>query len=307
MLTIACYIFMATNNPIKAEQINFQIDPMLLQIEIKPGSQFNYEYKVSGSKNIEYIIQPKAFIPKDKIGNLKSLNETPDFLDWIDYSKTEIYFNNDKEIISVQMKINVPIEVELKDYYFVTSVSSKEIENNQTGNILSGEIQSPVLLTIEDISKPSARNGKISSFNTNFFNSQKPINFDLVLENTGDLLFKSSGYIEIQNLITKQITKENLLPQNVLAHSSRQIFNTTQTDKYPYLTWYPETLFGIFKAEAKIKYPSTSTVNLLELNSVPIYFIYIDFYLLILILTLFFFLVTIIIFKNRRSYSPLQR
>ena len=79
--------------------------------------------------------------------------------------------------------------------------------------------------------------------------SQKPINFDLVLENTGDLLFKSSGYIEIQNLITKQITKENLLPQNVLAHSSRQIFNTTQTDKYPYLTWYPETLFGIFKAD----------------------------------------------------------
>lgn len=303
-LTIVMFLpFSILFSMIFAQEIDFQIDPMILEIEIKPGANIIYEYTAKGSKNTTYYLKAKPFVPKDRFGNLQTVEEETDFMSWIIYSPSTLTFTEDEQIIPFRMRVDIPVEAEMKDYYFVTTMTSKEIINEYTGNILSGEIQSPVLLTVDDIQQPGKREGVIDKFTTSLFHLQPSINFTLIVKNTGVMRFKSSGSLEIQNLFTQKKETENLLPQNILANSSRQILNTPQGNLNinPFISWYPSELVGIYKAIVNIKYPPEISLNELQLQSEPIYFIYFNPYLLTVLVIIILVIISGVVFYLRQS------
>ena len=305
LTVLLLFSFVFNSEASYSQTIDFQIRPTLLEIQAKPDSQLTYTYNASGTKNTIYYIENKSFKPKGETGNLEVFENDAEFLDWITYTPSKITFKETGEIKTFEMKIDIPDYAEIKDYTFVTIMASEKTEENNSNALLSGEIQAPVLLSVEDYKNPAKRKGEINQFSTPFIWFGTPIDFILKIKNTGNLRFKSNGHVEIENLIIPNKTETiNLLPQNILANSIRQIDNdidNLEKGKPPTVKWKTSTLLGIFRAKTIVKYPSKSSSNELILESHPIIFVVVHRFLVAIFLILTILLMFIYRYKHKHK------
>ena len=292
-------IFSLSSSSLFAKSMDFQIFPAILEVESKPGESIEHQIILKGSSGEPYTLNVYGLNILDKYGRFASSMDEQLALDWISFEPKEFTFDLTLEK-RVKIKINIPKEASLGDYYL--TIALERVDSELGSSSLAGALEVPLLITVEDGTYPIME-ARVKEFNTSFFNMFSPIKFKLEIENSGFRKIKSFGKVEIVNLLSKKKYTRELIPQNILSKSSRMVL-----DEYGFYTgnglisWEPESLLGIYSAQAYIYdiYFEDPKANVL-VKSDPIYFVYINRYLLITLIFILFF--TLIFLSKRRLDS----
>lgn len=138
------------------------------------------------------------------------------------------------------------------DYYFsvVFLTIPQEEKTVGTSSLQSLGIATNVLLSIGD--EPAR--GKIKQFSTPMFLVKGGVPITLLFENQSKHFVKPQGSIIIKNISGRTIEKIDILPQRILAKSSRFLTHTSLSARtnQPILLWEKEFLFGLYTANATI-------------------------------------------------------
>jgi hypothetical protein len=162
------------------------------------------------------------------------------------------------------MHIGIGKEDPLGDYYFsIIFLNEGHEQTNTSSSTLPAGIGTNVLLSVGPKGKT---NGQILDFRAPFFVTHGPLPFTLLFRNTGDHFIAPTGEITIKNIFGKTVGKLAILPQYVLAQSSRYLVDDEQASlsaqtetaleslktDHPVALWQEKYLFGLYQAKATI-------------------------------------------------------
>lgn len=248
-----------------AQTFSLGIYPPLLEVMIQPGKSITQVYKIKNSGD-DIVLVPNivSFEPKDEFGNIylmKGLN--PVSKNW--FSLTNAYRSLDQafslpsgRIEELVLKIKIPQQAVEADHYFsliLTTSPTPLMGATKTG--MKGVIASNILLTISKDGKPRKLAEVVefspeNPFFANIFDSFDKPRFIVRVKNIGQSFFKPQGSISIYNTLGQLSATLELLPENVLVNSTRQI-RCRAGDKVTPCQFEPKFLIGRYKAELNFK------------------------------------------------------
>lgn len=253
--------------------ISIGIDPPVLQIDTSPPSSVEAPIIIQNFGDAEIDLSIK-FIPfkesEDKNGQIQFLEDDEiDELTASIISKVQILRDNIKinsftlDPLSSErliMNINLDKNDPRGDYYFsVVFITSQKEQDDISASQIPAGISSNILLSIGPKGQTS---GIIKEFSTKDFVFNGPIDFNVLVNNTSEHVVEASGKITITNLLGQKSGEINLLPQYILANSSRFLIDEFQgsdsneiykfKSEHPSAIW-PETfLLGFYTADLDI-------------------------------------------------------
>ncbi len=236
-----------------AQTLSLSLWPPLLEAMIRPGRAVTAVYKLTNNSDHELSITPQIFPfePTGEEGQIRLRPAPPtsrlssSFFSFDSGEKFGQPFplpiGQTREMV---LKIAIPPDNQEKDYYYTLLFASAEESLNPSGKEAHSQagsvtqIGTNILITVSQLGKPVLL-GKIVSFSApTIIDSFSGVEFNLVLENWGNTLWKPFGRIKATGLL-KQSQEIKLKEQNVLAGSSRRL----QIDP-----WRPRLPLGPFKA-----------------------------------------------------------
>lgn len=165
----------------------------------------------------------------------------------------------------LSLKINLDKDAPLGDYYFsVIFSSSEQIPGEQTALGAPGGIGTNVILSV---GKKSPARGTIEEFSTPLFTSEGPVPITMLIKNRGEQYFVPTGEVAIYNMVGKLVGRLDILPQFILANSSRFMIDTSQASAsselsqqilklnspHPVLVFDEKFLLGPYTLKARVK------------------------------------------------------
>jgi hypothetical protein len=168
-----------------------------------------------------------------------------------------------KQQKTLSMKVNIPEDITISDYYFsiiFVSTNSRITESNSSINQIG--IATNVLLSVGQKETPKI---VLEEFSTSNFFEKGPVPFTVRIKNEGIHLINPKGEITIKNVFGQTIGKLNLTSVNILFDSIRAIPNDIYTQelklegnsnakkssvdfKRPVVLWKENFLLGIYTA-----------------------------------------------------------
>jgi hypothetical protein len=248
-LVLILYIFLTGfSGPALAQDFSLSIYPPLLKAMIKPGKTISQVYKLTNQgPDTQVYTFISQFKPADSQGHVQLLLEEaeniadqPKYFNWFSWQNSDInlpggFLLKSGQTQELVLRIKVPEAAEEKDYYVSLVFKSQAAENTINFNTAqtTGILASNIILTVSESGQP-AKTGQIvkfepeSKFKLPFFNlavfdSFDQINLSLVAKNDGQTVFTAHGLVKIVNPLNKQIKFINIVPQNILANSKRQL------------------------------------------------------------------------------------
>lgn len=199
-----------------------------------------------------------------------------------------------KQKKTLTLRIALPQGEQPADYYFsLLFVSNNPIATTTNGSQINAGIAANVLLSI---GPKGATTGFLNEFSAPHIVQTGPIPFTVSVNNTSDHYITPTGQILIHNMFGQLIGKVELLPVNILQHSSRYIPSKGEENAaHPVALWNEKVLFGLYQAQLSIALSSQG-----PLFTKTVYFFAMPIpYLIGFILTLF--IVGIIILRVREK------
>lgn len=208
---------------------NLSITPAKLEIQLQPGSSYVQSYVIKNNDTQSIVLNSSVenWTPQGSDGNVSYLNSSSDLnfsLSNTDLKLGQSYVINPGQSKQLVLKIQVPSNILLKDYYstfFVNQSTIADLSGNSTQLIKLG---SHLLISVSRVELP------ITKFTVSNFKTNSPIIdcFFSPLKFSGQILNQSDYFSQIDKsiVITKnniEITKLTIFPDNVLAHHSRNI------------------------------------------------------------------------------------
>jgi hypothetical protein len=258
--------------PAKAQSLSLSLWPPVLEAMIMPGKSITQAYTITNS-GLDTVIdtQIMRFEPSDEFGNVTLRGLTSDEVrPLFSFENANLSLgipfrlkSGDSE--QVILKITIPEDCLEDDYYFTFLFSTPPAAKiGQSVSREAGTIGANLLLTVSKDGQP-LRKGEIAEFILSrcqklpFFNfclldSLDPVEFILRINNTGQAFWKPFGKVKINGLL-KQSTEIEIIPENVLAKTSRQIRGQCQAGEEIYpcpLFWEPKFLLGPYRAQAEL-------------------------------------------------------
>ncbi|MBM3208752.1 hypothetical protein FJZ40_00460 [Candidatus Shapirobacteria bacterium] len=250
----------------RAQTFSLGIWPPLLEAMIQPGKAITQVYKISNFGD-DIILTPKVipFLPSGEKGelsfpglNIESQTSSP----WFSLQNADLRLDRpllvkSGEIRELVLKIKIPGEARENDYYhtFLLTTGGEELlrkELSQNASQSRGYLGANILITVSRDGQP-VKKGEIEEFAVkahkfSILDSFEPIKFNLKAKNSGKTLWKPFGKITINDSFGHKAETE-LLPQNVLANSSRQL----TIEPFPLNTKFSilNTLFNRFRARVE--------------------------------------------------------
>jgi|SRR5665811_1686479 len=258
-ITIFCLFSSILNlSKTNASTIKLGIYPPIIQIDATPPAKVSSDIFIQNqseeSTNLKIIIKP--FKPKGtENGELSFLFKDDEFgADPLMMQRIKI-FDEDKKIDSVivapmqekklKLEIDIPKGETPSDYYFsVIFVSNTNALSEQSLSQAAAGIATNVLLSVGPKEKPK---GEIIEYSVPFFLQKGPAPFNVKLKNESDFFITPKGAIIIKNVFGQTIGRIDLLPVNILAHSTRTI-PSTENSKDLLANWNESFLLGPYTA-----------------------------------------------------------
>ena len=257
---------------VQAQTFSLGIYPPLLEIMIMPGKSITQVFRVENSGDEMMLnTQILPFEPKDEHGNIKLPTEigsvdfrssSVPFRDWFSFENADISLGKPFVIKSgesrqIILKIKIPENAREDDYYFTLLIQGEPKRKiNGPTTLEAGVIGANILLTVSRTDKPVKKGEivefKIANLKFKILDSFDKPEFLLRVKNTGRTFWKPFGKIKIEGLLGQK-WEEELLPENVLADSIRQIrMATTSASPTSHLA-LPTSLFliGPYRAKAE--------------------------------------------------------
>lgn len=220
---------------VHSQQIGLSISPPILEVAIEPGKQITKAYELTNKSDRPLYLVPKiiTFEPADDQGNIKLLttshkNPAPHIFSLansnLDLGKG---FKLDADASQqLVLKIDIPKNNRQKDYYQTLIIEQSDEGGyvNQTGGKSLIKIGSNILLSVAEGAAPEKK-AQIEQFSAQpkFADLFDGVKFKIIAYNNGRHFFKTYGKIKINHLWFKHQKELTLLPENVLAQSSRQV------------------------------------------------------------------------------------
>jgi len=249
----------------RAQTFSLGLYPPLLEVMIMPGKSITQVYQLNNYGD-ETILNTQIlpFEPKDEQGNISlrgvtSREVTPP-KEWFNFENADIslgkpFVLKSGESKQIILRIKIPENSREDDYYFTLLFQSQPQEKiGGSKTIQKGAIGANILLTVSRSGKP-VKKGEIVEFKLRncyiakllpsfcLFESFDKPEFLLRVKNTGRTFWKPFGKIEVKGLLGQR-WEEELLPENVLMDSIRQIRTATESGK-------PNFLIGPYKAKVE--------------------------------------------------------
>lgn len=282
-----------------AQQIDFNIYPTIIEIESEPGQTIKYPITIKGTGGGQYNLKVYGLEVTDNQGHFVSSKQEFDQLQWISFKPENLEFEN-YEQREANLFVTIPNDASLGDYYFTISLE-REFPDTEQGPVLSGALEIPLLITLSKDGFPKLE-AEIKKFKTKYIDVFNPITFDIEVRNAGARKLKSYGEVEITNITSKDTYTKELIPQNVLAESTRIVVDEQGfVQGNDYVSWISPNLIGIFKAKVTLydKYHQEDNASILA-STEELTFIYFDFFLLLGILFAII-LISLLIYSKKRE------
>ena len=248
-LILACLTIMATSAT-QGKTLSLGIWPPLLEVMIQPGKSITQVYKIANPSESDVVLTSliASFTPTDERGNIELITNNSQLENWFSFQNADLALGQNFVLKAgkeqeVVLKITVPAGTTEEDHYatLIFETVPNPFLGGQTTTQARVKIGANILLTVSQTGAP-VRQAKIKEFSlANFqfsiLNFQLVDSFDkpefiLRLQNTGQAFFKPIGAITINGWFNQKYTLD-LLPENVLANSVRQI--GCQKDSNPQL------------------------------------------------------------------------
>ncbi|MFH1187107.1 MAG: hypothetical protein V1697_02950 [Candidatus Levyibacteriota bacterium] len=257
-IAVLTFIFLTFNlSKTQAASIKLGVYPPIIQINATPPAKVSADIQIQNqneeSTNLKIIIKP--FKPKGtENGELSYLFNDNEFgTDPLMRQRIKIY-DQDNEINSIilspKQEKNLKLEIDLpkgetpSDYYFsVIFVSDTMLEEDKLSQNAAG-IATNVLLSVGPKVKPK---GEIVEFSVPFFLEKGPAPFKVKVRNESDFFITPKATIIIKNVFGQSVGRIDLLPVNILAHSTRTI-PSTENSRILTADWNESFLLGPYTA-----------------------------------------------------------
>lgn len=220
-------------------QVTLSIWPPILEVMIQPGKSFTQAYEITNESGTDLYLRPiiVPFKPSDLNGNISLELDQPSNR-YFSLTNNQITLNQTFKLSAnsrqqLVLRIAIPKTEPDQDHYFTFLIeqSAEGKFAGNTGGESSIELGSNILLTISQ-SGISEKQASISRFfpQPKIADLWQKINFEVLIQNTGQSFFKTVGEIEINHrLLKKKTTKLELRPDNILANSGRKIICQNQS------------------------------------------------------------------------------
>lgn len=219
------FVAFFTKNALAQEAGNYDVtvSPVFYELTANPGGIISERIRVRNNTNspIPVKIEVKR-LAGDENGELTFNDENSDnSLNWISFSDNTI-------TLAPQEFTNIPFKIEVPDdaaygYYYGISLMQTNSSTDSTGAAISGAAAIPVLLTVRSDNAKSEI--KLKEFNVNsFINEALPVEFEVQLENTGNVHVRPRG-----NIFISGMGKENITSIDVNPGAAAIIPNTVRT------------------------------------------------------------------------------
>lgn len=267
---ILALFLIAATKPAFAQEVSLGIYPPILDITATPPAQIKAPITLSNDSDkpvsLRIGLQPFKsqrtndgqieFIPDLTGPDPKLLNKVQ-VIDG-DTAVDTVTIDSLQEK-TLTLLIDLDKDTSLGDYYFsVIFLSNKPGQPTSSGADIPSGIGTNVLLSIGPKGKTR---GSIDDFSAPFFTTGGPVRFNLALNNESDHFILPTGTVVIQNMLGQRVGKLDILPQYLLAHSSRNLRQrpeSTSSSQFvdiidrqigtPYVFWPEKFLFGIYTA-----------------------------------------------------------
>ena len=236
VLGVTCYMLHATC--VSAQQVNFSLDPPIVQTKIKPGKSIIVAYTVENlgdPTNMQFLVRP--FTPVGQSGSLSVVQELEGpvqfNLENADLVLEKPFFFPSKDKKQAVVRISIPPGVPDGDYYYLMlaeTVPAFSAAGQSTG-IASASIGSPLLISITDsgiaevkatIAEFSIKPDYVFTIGNNtvrIIDNMKELPIVCSVRNMGKNLIQPLGTITDQNGNLKKTY--TIIPQNILSNSQR--------------------------------------------------------------------------------------
>jgi hypothetical protein len=241
-----------------AESISLGIYPPIIQIDAAPPAEVSSDIVIQnqGEESIILKIDIKPFKPKGtENGELSFLFDNDEFgADPQMIERIKVY-DEDNEINSVtlspkqekklNLKISIPKGQTPSDYYFsIIFISENTFSSDLNLSQAAAGVAINVLLSVGPKEKPK---GEIIEYSAPFFLQKGPVPFKVRLRNESDFFITPKGAIIIKNMFGQTIGRIDLLPVNILAHSTR-VIPSTENLKELTANWNENFILGPYTA-----------------------------------------------------------
>jgi len=278
VITFLCLsTFLCTSAYAQDQQV--KVTPAEFRIEANPPADIRAPFIIENQSDtpITYTIGYKLFSrANSQNGSVVFLNNTevPSEQDQKIFTKMQVVDQDNISLDSIQLgpkqskrlqlRITLPSEEPIGDYYFsllflpqsVTdqTTSNGTNSNQSSSSTLQAGIGINVLLALGQKTAPQ---GLIDTFSTPWFRQSGPVPFDLKVTNTGIHYNTPSGEIVIKNIFGQAVGKITIPPTVILAGTTRNLFGTSksssQTNQDDSIAlsqtiWQENFLLGLYSA-----------------------------------------------------------
>ena len=232
------------STPVSAQGIDLSVSPPIFQIELLPPANAKAEQQLTventGSEPLVLDLVFRAFESSTaENGTLSLLDSTkpipgpnPRILERITIlengepiTRLRLAPGQQKKL---DLQIIVPKDEPPADYYLTLIFLAQQTagdDKESTTAITTGGVGVNLLLSVGPQSQTS---GILEEFSTPFFQEHGPVPFTVKLTNTSSHFIYPEGMITIKNMFGQTIEQIELLPVNILAHSTRALPSAEQ-------------------------------------------------------------------------------
>jgi hypothetical protein len=240
------------------EGLSLRISPPILEIEVEPGNTYSDYIKVENLDEFESITlypQVVSFKAKGEEGAQEFIEDSEEtstysLSQWMNIS-TDTLEIKPLERVVLPFTINIPLDAEPGGRYGAVLLGNQPSTEEELANNVSLGAKSGTII-LARIAGDITESAKINSFNTDKdFYKYPPVDFELVVENTGNVHVKPLGAIEITNIFGKVVDEVTINEGlgNVLPDSTRKFSTTWDREGFT---------LGRYKAALSLKYGEQS-------------------------------------------------
>jgi len=240
-LIFACLIFLAA--PVaQAQSLSLSIWPPLLEVMIRPGKSITQVYKLTNEGETDLVMTSSIvpFEPADEFGNIQLVPSPYPLvpISWLSFQNADLQLGQKfllkaGQAQQVVLAVKAPTNAKEDDYYLTLLFETQafSLDEGLSKTQAQAKIGTNLLLTVSETGEPPRR-AEIIQFDIRYLildigeikiiDSFTQPQFVLKIKNIGRSLFKPIGTITTTGWLGQKYFL-NLLPENILTKSTRQI------------------------------------------------------------------------------------
>ena len=236
-------LFLGYSSKAVAADIGLSINPPLVKAVIRPGKTITQIFTIENLSDSPKILVARLvpFTTADDLGNPHvDPRENAPWLGYFSLANSQISLDQPFELKPNQktqliLSISVPATAPLRDLYATLLLTSylNSTDSDLIGSSVSASIGSNLLLSISTQAAPPTilkitdflpERGKYLRIGDYFFlDSITPLYFTALARNEGEFTAETKGIFKIERDETHPLHLQSVLPQYVLAKSSRRL------------------------------------------------------------------------------------